>query len=428
MKRILIFILAAVLVVPAIFIGLQFVHDSGSDQPGLPAADAAVQIARGKYLARAGDCMACHTVRGGQSYAGGRAIETPFGRIYAPNVTPDRETGIGDWTADDFWRALHNGKSRDGKFLYPAFPYTNYTKVTRADSDALFAYFRTLEPVTQPNREHALRFPYNQRALLAAWRALYFRPGEYRPEAKQSAEWNRGAYLVQGLGHCSACHAERNTLGAVTDGAVLGGGIIPVLGWHASPLGSGPDGDLAEWDARHLAELLKTGVSARGAVYGPMAEVVAESLQHLSDPDIQSMAVYLKSLPAADGARKPASVSLAQREGEGTLKAGARLYDKHCAECHQANGEGAAPAYPPLAGNRSLAAHSAVNAIRMVLNGGYPPSTAGNPRPYGMPPFGQVLEDAEVAAVVSYIRHAWGNGGGLVSAADVGRYRSVPLD
>jgi len=414
--------LAAVLVL----VGKEFVRDPGSDQPSVPVADAAAQVTQGAYLARAGDCMACHTVRGGQEYAGGRAIETPFGQIYAPNITPDRETGIGEWSADDFWRALHNGKSRDGKFLYPAFPYVNYTKVSRADADALYAYFQTVAPVSQPNREHALRFPYNLRPLLAVWRALYFRPGEFQPEPGRPAEWNRGAYLVQGLGHCAACHTARNALGATSASAELGGAIMPVLGWHASPLAADAGGELAQWSRQELADLLKTGVSARGAVYGPMAEVVRQSLQYLSDADIHAMVSYLQDLPAVPPAR--ARRAGAGPEHQALLAQGAKLYDKYCVECHQADGSGAAPAYPPLAGNLSITATPPVNPIRMVLNGGFPPSTAGNPRPYGMPPYGQILNNEEVAAVVSYIRDAWHNEGSPVSVIEVGRYRQVPPD
>jgi mono/diheme cytochrome c family protein len=425
MKRILYFILAAIVAVPAVFIALEFVREPGSELHSQPVANAAEQIERGKYLARAGDCMACHSERGGKPYAGGRAIRTPFGNVYAPNITPDVATGIGSWTADDFWRALHNGKSKDGSFLYPAFPYTNYTKVTRADSDALYAYFRMLEPVQRKSREHELRFPYNQRVLLAAWRALYFKPEIYQPVAAQSVEWNRGAYLVQGLGHCSACHSERNALGASDEKAGLAGGMIPVLDWYASPLST--NAGVADWEIAHIAGLLKTGVSPRGAVAGPMAEVVAKSLQHMSDGDIRAMATYLKALPQ-DKSAHAREVPELKPESERVLKLGAKLYEKHCAECHQASGEGVPTAYPPLAGNRSLAVRSPVNPIRLVLNGGYSPSTAGNPRPFGMPPFSQVLTDEEVAAVVSYIRNSWGNRAEMVLPAEVGRYRGVPLE
>lgn len=211
-------------------------------------------IARGAYLARAGDCMACHTERGGVAYAGGRALDTPFGRVYAPNITPDLDTGIGQWNADDFWRALHNGKSRDGRLLYPAFPYPNYTRVTREDADALFAYLRSLPAHRQQNRPHALRSPYNLQLMLAGWRLLYFKPGVYEPDARRDATWNRGAYLVEGLGHCSACHSSRNGLGA-TEGQ-LAGGMIPMLGWYAPPLTSSGEAGLGEWDTAQVAQLL----------------------------------------------------------------------------------------------------------------------------------------------------------------------------
>ena len=184
------------------------------DVKKLADADASAQVVRGAYLARAGNCMGCHTPRGAAAYAGGRVLVSEFGNFITPNISSDKQTGIGAWTADDFWGALHNGKSKDGRLLYPAFPYPNYTQVTRLDADAMFAYFKTVPAVRRQNQPHALRFPYNQRGLLAFWRALYFRPGEYRDDTRQSVAWNRGAYLVNGLGHCSACHSRRNTLGA----------------------------------------------------------------------------------------------------------------------------------------------------------------------------------------------------------------------
>jgi mono/diheme cytochrome c family protein len=374
-------------------------------------------IARGAYLARAGDCAACHTARGGQAYAGGRAVDTPFGRVMTPNLTPDVQTGIGAWSADDFWNALHNGISRDGRLLYPAFPYPNYTKLTRMDADALFAYLRSLAPASQANQPHKLRFPYDTQAALAAWRLLYFKPGVIAPEPARGADWNRGAYLVEGLGHCSACHSPRNSLGASGQG--LRGGLIPVLGWYAPSLASNDP---------HVAQLLGSGVSPQGAVYGPMAEVVAQSLQHLSPQDLGAMAAYLASLPPDDQNREPA-----EPPPEPVMKMGAKLYGQHCADCHGKDGRGAAdadgaPAYPALAGNRTLLMTEPVNAIRIVLSGGFAPSTKGNPRPYGMPPYSQVLSDTEAAAVVSYVRASWGNAARMVTPAEVNVYRAVPLD
>ena len=425
MKRILIALIAFLLLVPAAVLGYQILHNPDRAYSGAAVSDSAAQLERGAYLARAADCVACHTARGGQPYAGGRSIATPFGDLYAPNITPDRATGIGGWSADDFWRAMHNGKGKDGGFLYPAFPYTSYTKVTRGDSDAIYAWLRTVAPVRQQNRDHALRFPYNQRWLLAGWRALYFRPGVFEPSANQSTQWNRGAYLVQGLGHCSACHSNRNVLGATPLRGELSGGLIPISNWYAPALTPLAATGLGDWQEADLAALLKTGVSARSAVYGPMAEVVTQSLQHLSHDDIGAMATYLKSLPQTEAA--PAPASLAGAEAERMMEQGAKLYEKHCVDCHRADGSGTPPAYPRLAGNNSIAA-SAVNPIRMVLNGGYPPSTSGNPRPYGMPPYGPILNDAEVAALVTYIRASWGNHGAPVGPGEVGRYRTVPLE
>lgn len=405
-----------------LYLGLR---EDGSDE-AQAAPGGAQQAERGAYLARAGNCLSCHTARGGAPYAGGRAIQTPFGVIYAPNITPDRDTGIGTWNADDFWRALHNGKSKDGTLLYPAFPYPNYSKITRADADAMFAYFRTLAPVRQANKEAELRFPFNQRALLVVWRALYFRPGEYQVRADRSGEWNRGAYLVQGLGHCNACHTPRNALGATVAGRDLGGALIPMLGWYAASLTGETGAGVGQWQVQDLSDLLKTGVSMRGVASGPMAEVVRDSLQHLGDDDVRAIAVYLKSLPQR--ASPAPETAAASAENETLLKLGAALYEKHCVDCHKAAGEGAPPHYPPLAGNRSVVLDVATNPIRAVLHGGYPPSTQGNPRPYGMPPFSNVLNDREAAAVLSYIRNAWGNRGSIVSPEQVNRHRAVALD
>lgn len=392
--------------------------------PTAVAADGPAVVARGRYLALAGNCRACHTERGGLAYAGGRAIETPFGRMYGSNLTPDPTHGLGAWSADDFWRALHHGKSRDGRLLYPAFPYPSFTRMPRADADALFAYLRTLEPAATPNRAHELRFPYNQPGLLALWRGLHFRAGTYRWQADRDAEWNRGAYLVQGPGHCNACHTRRDAMGAPVLEADLAGGLIPVQGWYAPPLNGTRGAGLGDWSTAEIVQLLKTGVSARGSVAGPMAEVVAQSLQHLEARDLQAVATYLKSLPPAPAAPAPVHGEEAAR----VFAAGAVLYERHCKECHGADGRGMPPAYPPLAGNRSLTQTSPANPIRIVLNGGFAPGTAGNPRPYGMPPYRPLFSDAEVAAVVSYIRNAWGNQAALVGTTEVDRFRSAPLE
>ncbi len=384
-------------------------------------------IARGRYLAQAGDCIACHTKHDGPQFAGGLPIVTPFGTIYSPNITPDNEYGIGNWSADDFYRMMHTGRSKDGTLLYPAMPFPAYTKVTRADSDAIFAYLSSLPPLHIPNRENELRFPYNNRALLIGWRALYFREGTFEASAKRDAEWNRGAYLVQGLGHCATCHTPINALGGSSDEKAFAGGLIPMQNWYAPSLTLNKEAGLGNWSLADIIDLLKAGASTRGAVYGPMAEVVHNSLQYLSDQDVRAMAVYLKSLPANEGPLPAGAPRGANRVTASVLSRGSHLYQTRCASCHRGDGRGMAPAYPPLAQNQSIEMTSAVNAIRMVLNGGYPPQTSANARPFGMPPFAQVLSDEDIAAVVTYIRVAWGNHGLPVTSAEVNALRSAPL-
>lgn len=389
---------------------------SPQDSPLTQAAPELVQ--RGKYLARAGNCMSCHTAQGGAPFAGGRGVETPFGVVFASNLTPDAATGLGQWTAAEFWRAMHNGRSRDGRLLYPAFPYPNYTHVTREDSDAIYAYLRSLPPVQQANTPHALAFPFSTQAALAGWRALFFRPGALEPDAQQSADWNRGAYLVQGLGHCAACHSPRNAFGATSESRAFRGGLIPVQNWYAPALNAASEAGVADWPQEDVMALLRTGLAPRGSVIGPMAEVVFRSTQYLNDADLRAMAVYLRALPAherqAPAAAAPSPSSMAR---------GGTVYAQQCAQCHGEKGEGRAGAFPALAGNRAVTLESPTNLIRMVLLGGYPPTTAGNPRPFGMPPFRQVLSDEEVAAVSTYVRNTWGNQAASVGTMDVYRAR-----
>ncbi|HEX4883582.1 MAG TPA: cytochrome c, partial [Casimicrobiaceae bacterium] len=263
---------------------------------------------------------------------------------------------------------------------------------------------------------------YGTQAALAAWRMLFFRPGDFVPDPARSDEWNRGAYLVRGPGHCDACHASRNALGAVSHELDLGGGLIPMQNWYAPPLVSARGDGAANWDAADLEALLKTGVSPRGAAMGPMAEVVYRSTQHLSDADVRAIAVFLRSFAAPAPARARAAVPPAEPD---VLARGERIYGDHCADCHGRHGTGQPPAYPALAGNSSVTGDIAANAIKAVLFGGYAPSTASHPRPYGMPPFFHVLKDADVAAVLTYVRTSWGRGAPPVSTADVERYRDV---
>jgi mono/diheme cytochrome c family protein len=408
--------------------GAVYVMRSYRAETAAPPPVDANAVARGQYLVRAGNCYSCHTPPDGKGYAGSRAIPTPFGTVYSSNITPDAETGIGNWTPEDFWRALHEGVSKDGSLLYPVFPYTSYTRVTRADTDAMFAYLRTIPAVRQPNKAAEMRFPYDKRSLLAGWRALYFRPGVYQDDPKQTPEWNRGAYLVQGLGHCSACHAARNAWGAVKDDTQIAGGLIPMLNWYAPSLTSSRETGLGDWEIPHVVDLLKTGVSERGAVFGPMAEVVRDSLQHLTEADIKAMTVYLKSQREEDRVDPEADNYVSQARRVALMRNGEQIYKDRCSDCHQGNGLGVPRVYPPLANNEAILMRNPVNAIRITLNGGFPPSTQGNPRPYGMPPFAHVLNDDQVAAVVTFIRGAWGNHSAPVSTVEVAGARGVPLD
>lgn len=388
-------------------------------EPPLASSPALVQ--RGAYLARAGNCMGCHTARGGAPYAGGRGIDTPFGTVFASNLTPDPDTGLGRWTASEFWRALHHGRSRDGRLLYPAFPYPNYTRVTREDADAILAYLRSLPPVHQATPAHRLRFPYNTQAALAVWRALFFRPEPYQPRADRPAVWNRGAYLVEGLGHCAACHAPRNALGATRDAPSLGGGVIPMQGWYAPSLAAPTEAGVAGWSTQDVVDLLGTGVSAQGSVIGPMAEVVFMSTQHLDAADLQAVATYLRELP-----QHPVPAVAAadvERADPATLERGERIYARSCAQCHGEQGEGQPGAYPRLAGNRAVTMAQATNLVQVIMHGGYLPATTGNPRPYGMPPFAQQLDDRDIAAVTTYLRQSWGNMAPPVLPLEVQRLR-----
>lgn len=389
--------------------------------PGLAAASGDDVVARGAYLARAGNCKLCHTRTGDQPYAGGRAIETPFGTVYSSNLTPDPATGIGSWTSIDFWRAMHEGRSKDGRLLYPAFPYVNFTQVSQDDADALFAYLRSLTPVARENRSHVLRWPYDTQLALAGWRALYFKPASFQREPQRSDQWNRGAYLVRSLGHCNACHTARNLLGAVDERFDLAGGPMPMKNWYAPSLLRSDEAGLGDWEIPEIVRLLRTGVARSAGVTGPMAEVVLHSTQYLNDADLTAMAVYLKSLSKGSGGAesgKTADRSAPSRDG-------ADLYEKHCADCHGGAGEGVAGAYPALAGNRAVLLRNPANLVQIVLHGGFAPATQGNPRPFGMPPYKLVLDDKAVAAVLTHIRTTWGNQAAAVSEFDVTRIRDA---
>jgi cytochrome c553 len=390
-----------------------------------PAPATSAELRRGQELVRLGNCASCHSALGGALFAGGRPIPTRFGTFYTPNITPDLQTGIGRWSEQDFWRALHEGIAPDGSALYPAFPYPDYTQLERSDVDAMYAYLRTVPPVSAANRAHELRVPYNVRSLLTVWRWLYFRAGIYRPDPAHDALWNRGAYLVQALAHCSACHAPRNSLGAERSAHEPTGASI--LGWYAPSLVDPQEASLHEWTVPDIVTLLSTGVVARSGqgqavTLGPMAQVGFESLQFATHEDLEAIARYLQMLPTV-----AATPAVSERASDQILYEGQALYGRHCAACHGERGEGHDPLGPPLARNRAVSMGSAINAIRLVLFGGYAPGTEGNPTPFGMPPFSEQLTDDQIARVLSYIRQSWGNGAAPVETRAVAPLRGSPL-
>ena len=358
----------------------------------------AQDVQRGEYLARAGDCISCHTAKGGASYAGGYRLDTPFGYLLAPNITSDPETGIGRWSAEDFYHAMHDGVNKHGLDMYPAMPYTFYTRVTREDSDAIYAYLRTVKPVRNAVDINHLRFPFDHRRTMAFWRELYFTEGAFKADPAKTTSWNRGAYLVEGLGHCSSCHSPRNALGGIERNKQFTGATID--GWFALNLTSNLHTGLGEWTAEEIATYLKTGAyKGKSTALGPMAEVVQNSLSYLTDADLKAMAEYLKSLPPNSSLRAGAPVP------DATRQKGAKLYMDHCGGCHQAKGRGITGVFPPLAGNGVVVAPDPANIFKVVL-GGIPARNGYIP----MPSLAQQLNDQQIADIVNYIRTSWGNG------------------
>ena len=444
----------AVAVRLAIELGAARAYSTLSTGQNTPQKPPQTVLHQGAYLARAGNCAACHTARGGAAFAGGKAIHTPFGAVFTSNITPDVATGIGNWTADAFYRAMHEGISADSRLLVPAFPYANYTHVTRDDSDALYAYFmHSVPPVVQANKPHELPFPFNMQLALAAWRVMFFdkaKPGESLDDTTKliaaraypmlasgtnkhkndlmTDEIARGTYLVQGLAHCSACHASRNALGAATNQQLLSGALMPMQDWYAPSLLSSKEAGVMHWKREDIVALLHTGVSPSASALGPMAEVVALSTQHLTTQDLNAIASYLQSLPEvfdySTQAKEPAKNRF---QDSAQYQRGGEVFTQYCATCHGAQGQGmqlqGTVALPAFAGNRAITMANSTNLVRMIVVGGYAPSTAGNPRPYGMPPFVHQLSDEDIAAVASYIRNSWGNQAEPVSAAAVVQQR-----
>ncbi|HEY6644387.1 cytochrome c [Povalibacter sp.] len=381
---------------------------------------------RGEYLVRAANCVSCHSAPGGAVFAGGVPFPTDFGTIYSTNITPDQTTGIGGWTFEQFEAAMRRGVRPDGQHLYPAFPYTSFTRLTDDDMRALYDYFMRLKPVSAQAKENQLRFPYNQRGLLSMWKRLYLNESAFTPDATQSEQWNRGAYLVEALAHCSACHSPRTTFGAEDSSDLYRGGVLQELDEErglrkrgAPDLTPSPHG-LGAWSEDDIASYLKAGINSRARLMGTMNEVVLNSTRHLTEADTRAMAVYLKSLtPSANASARP---------GTKVMELGSKQYDIHCGTCHLPTGLGSADTGPPLSGSAFAQAPDPSSLIDLVLNGPRlpieAPSSAYLSRTWqAMKPFAQQMSDEQAAALLTFVRNSWGNAASAVEPMDIDRLR-----
>jgi mono/diheme cytochrome c family protein len=375
------------------------------------------QIERGRYLAVAADCGSCHTVPdSGRPFAGGRAIETPFGNVVAPNITPDRETGIGAWSDDEFDAALRRGIGKDGSRLYPAMPYNAYTKMSRDDVIAIRAYLNTVAPVSHAVVANRLPFPFNIRAAMILWDTFYFTAGDYKPDPQKSPEWNRGAFLVDGPAHCGACHTPKSFLGGDKVSEYLQGSYLQ--GWFAPNITNDKRLGIGNWSVEETVAYLKTGHNRITAATGPMAEAVSLSTSHMRDGDLKAMVTYLKSLPGQEASTNPL------RSDDPVMDAGAAIYRDQCSACHGLSGRGVPQLFPSIADSSMVRSDDPTTLIRIVLRGARSVTTAGEPTAPGMPSYGWQLDDAQTAAVLTYVRNAWGAASPAVSAGDVTRVRS----
>jgi mono/diheme cytochrome c family protein len=377
-------------------------------------------IQRGLYLTRVGDCAACHTIERGEPFAGGFPLATPFGTIYSANLTPDVLTGLGAWNADDFHRAMNEGRAKDGTRLYPAFPYTHFTYVTREDTDAIFAYLNTLEPVRNVVRPPDLQWPLEWRFLMAGWNLLNFEPRDFQPEADRSPAYNRGKYLAEGLMHCSACHTPKNIIGAEEDGdARFSGGMAEV--WWAPALKGGERSGIGDWSKQQIVDFLKYGRNERTTAFGPMADVVRNSTRHMTLEDLDAVATYIKEMPGGEAAQAAAVTRDIAPE---VRNLGALVYDTQCSACHAPEGEGVTHMFPPLKDSSFVQADNPHSVIRLILEGGKAVPTEKFPTPHKMPAFDWKLTDDEVAAVASYVRNNFGNSAAPVTAGQVAEVRN----
>jgi mono/diheme cytochrome c family protein len=376
----------------------------------------AEQVRLGQYLVRAGDCASCHTREGGGLLGGGFGLNTPFGTIYSTNLTSDPNAGIGAWTAEQFYGALHDGTSPGGGAIYPAMPYPYTTRVTRLDSDAMLAFLKTVPAVNEHQPANSLSFPFSMRSLVHGWNLLYFHKGEFVPAPDKSAEWNRGAYLVTGLGHCGACHTPKNSLSADQANRALQGGTLDA--WVAPDLTQNNRTGIGTWSADEIVEYLKTGRNVHANAGGSMAEVVSYSTSILGDADLHAIATYLKE-QAASPEPAPGAADA------GSIKRGAAVFSDACTSCHMEEGAGQPRFFPPLHGNAVAQQTDPTGVLHIILAGDRTAATATRPTPLSMPAFAWKLDDQQVADVATYVRNSWDNHAPPVTAAQAAAMRKT---
>jgi len=376
------------------------------------------QVERGEYLTRVGDCVACHTASGGEPFAGGLPLDTGFGVVVSSNITPDKATGIGGWTMRQFILAMRLGIGDHGKLLYPAMPYNTYAKLSDADLVSVKYYLDTLLPVSNRVDSNQMRFPFNIRPLMIGWNMLFLDSRPYVSDPGRSVEWNRGAYLVEGLGHCSTCHSPKNAFGGDRADYFLQGAVLQ--GWYAPRITGDAWKGVADWSTADVTQYLKTGANQHAIAAGPMAEAIANSTQYITDDDLNAIAVYLKSL-GGKAVPLPAAVAA----DSATMMRGQRLYGSVCATCHGVTGEGVDGMGPSLRGNIAVNAGPPDNVLHMILAGGYSARTETHPKGFAMPSFNWKLNDSETADLATFIRNSWGNSAPAVGASDVSAARSV---
>ncbi len=383
----------------------------GPSPAGVPADfTSADPIARGQYLTRAADCQACHTAKGGAPFAGGLAFNLPFGSIYSPNITADKDTGIGNWTDAQFLGALHRGVDDEGKPLYPAMPYAAFTYMADADALAIKAYLFSLKPVHQENKENTLSFPYNQRWAMGIWSKLFDPDQRFRPRPDRGVEWNRGAYLAEAMAHCGDCHTPRNLAQALDNRRKYAGAVA--AGWKAYNITSDRLTGVGAWSDTELAQYLATGhAEGRGAAAGPMGEAVDLSLSHLTPSDIKALVTYIRTIPAISTLDQPAPVTrpapAAPKQGvaEDAYPKGKRIFEGACASCHSWTGQGSLTPWATLTGGRAVNDPSATNVAQVVISGANRRTPTGSSF---MPAFGHAYTDDEIAAVSNYVTARFG--------------------